>query len=288
MITDTVSTLAPDVPSLPIQLIALDLDGTIVGQSNEIRDPIKQAIQAVQQQGVQVMIATGRMFCSALRFYQEIGCNLPLACYQGALIKDPTTETIHRHWSVPAPLVVDLLDYLEDPEWIDQISIHFYIDDQLYVREINETTEDYCQRSQIQPLAVGNLRSMSHREPTKVLVLSHTPEMSSQLLQGLQARYTPEQLYLTQSISTFLEATHPQVNKGEAVRYVAEELLGLAADQVMAIGDNFNDLEMLQYAGIGVAMADAPPGVKQVADFVVPGVEADGVVTAIEKFILNN
>lgn len=288
MITDTVSTLAPDVPSLPIQLIALDLDGTIVGQSNEIRDPIKQAIQAVQRQGVQVMIATGRMFCSALRFYQEIDCNLPIACYQGALIKDPTTEIIYRHWSVPAPLVADLLDYLEDPQWIDQISIHFYIDDQLYVREINDATEDYCQRSQIQPLAVGDLRFLSHREPTKVLVLSHIPEISSQLLQGLEARYTPEQLYLTRSMSTFLEATHPQVNKGEAVRYVAEELLGIEADQVMAIGDNFNDLEMLQYAGIGVAMADAPEAVKQVADFVVPGVEADGVVTAIEKFILNN
>jgi hydroxymethylpyrimidine pyrophosphatase-like HAD family hydrolase len=63
-------------------------------------------------------------------------------------------------------------------------------------------------------------------------------------------------------------------------------MLGLESAQVMTLGDNFNDLEMLQYAGIGVAMGDAPDGVKAIADWVAPSVEADGVVAAIEKFVL--
>ncbi|MEM6521597.1 MAG: HAD hydrolase family protein, partial [Cyanobacteria bacterium P01_C01_bin.70] len=70
------------------------------------------------------------------------------------------------------------------------------------------------------------------------------------------------------------------------VQYLAEELLGLTSDQVMTVGDNFNDYEMLQYAGVGVAMGDAPEGVKSIADWVAPSVEDDGVVTAIEQFIL--
>ncbi|MGC8713558.1 MAG: HAD-IIB family hydrolase, partial [Leptodesmis sp.] len=86
--------------------------------------------------------------------------------------------------------------------------------------------------------------------------------------------------------ATFFEATNPLVNKGTAVQYLAEEYLGLKPENVMTIGDNFNDVEMIQYAGIGVAMGNAPDGVKAMADWVAPTVEEDGVVAAIEQFLL--
>jgi hypothetical protein len=83
-----------------------------------------------------------------------------------------------------------------------------------------------------------------------------------------------------------LEATHAAVNKGNAVRFLAEELLEVSADQVMAIGDGDNDIEMLQYAGIGVAMGNASPALLPHADWVAPPVTEDGVAVAIETFIL--
>lgn len=274
-----------------IRLLVLDLDGTTVGQSNQMHPKVQQAIQAAQAQGVQVAIATGRMFRSALRFHQAIGSTLPLMAYQGALIQDPNTQQIYRHWTVPKLAAKNLLDYFEQPQLRDRLSIHFYVNDSLYVRELSAESKAYAERSGIQPIAVGDLRQMltpeSPMEPTKILALSEDPQIIDYLLTSLRQQYTPAELYFTKSVATFFEATHPQVNKGTAVRYLAEEILGLQPENVMAIGDNFNDLEMIQYAGIGIAMDNAPDGVKANADWIAPDVEVHGAATAIEQFILN-
>lgn len=269
-----------------IQLLVLDIDGTIAGESNQIREPVKQAIKAVQAKGVKVAIATGRMYCSALRFHQDIGSDLPLLAYQGALIKDPATEKIIRHLPISKEMALRLLDYFEQPELRSLLSVHFYINDRLYVREITRETKIYAERSNIEAIAVGDLRNALTSEPTKVLALSDDTDVIERLMGTLRQQYTPAELYLTTSVATFFEATNPWVNKGTAVRYLAEEILGLQASNVMAVGDNFNDVEMLEYAGIGVAMGNGPAEVQAIAHWVAPSVEEDGVAAAIEKFIL--
>jgi Cof subfamily protein (haloacid dehalogenase superfamily) len=269
-----------------IQLLVLDLDGTTVGASNQILPVVKQAIQAAQAKGVQVAIATGRMYCAALRFHQELGSTLPLLAYQGALIKDPASERIYRHWTVSQQAAAQLLDYFEQPELRDSLSVHFYINDRLYVREVLPETELYAARSGVEPTPVGDLRRVLTTEPTKVLALSQDPAVIDQLLISLRQLYTPAELYFTKSVATFFEATNPLVNKGTAVRYLAEEILGLQPENVMTIGDNFNDLEMIQYAGVGVAMSNAPAPVQTTASWVAPDVELGGVAAAIEQFIL--
>jgi len=270
-----------------IRLIVLDIDGTIAGTSNQVREPVKQAIRAAQAEGVKVAIATGRMFRSALRFHQAVGSDLPLLAYQGALIKDPFTQQVHRHWPVSQETAHHLLDYFEQPELRSLLSVHFYINDQLYVREITPETKIYAERSGVEAIAVGDLRQVLSDAPTKVLALSDDTDVIERLFGGLRQRYTPAELYLTKSVATFFEATHPAVNKGVAVKYLAEEVLGLQAENVMTVGDNFNDVEMLEYAGIGVAMGDAPEAVKAIADWVAPSVELDGAVAAIETFVLS-
>ncbi|MBD2180121.1 HAD family phosphatase [Planktothrix sp. FACHB-1355] len=275
-----------------IKLLVLDIDGTIAGESNQIREPVKQAIKAVQAKGVQVAIATGRMYRSALRFHQDIGSQLPLIVYQGALIKDPTTQKVLRHLPVAKKIALQLLDYFEQPELRSLLSVHFYINDRLYVRQITPETEIYAQRSAIEPIPVGDLRLALTGDngedicPTKVLALSDDTDTIERLLGSLKQQYTPAELYLTKSVATFFEATNPWVNKGTAVRYLAEDILGLESGNVMAVGDNYNDVEMLEYAGVGVAMANSPFDVQAIAHWVAPSVEEDGVVAAIEKFIL--
>ncbi|MGB3237573.1 MAG: Cof-type HAD-IIB family hydrolase [Geitlerinemataceae cyanobacterium] len=267
-----------------IQLLVLDIDGTISGKSNQIREPVLRAIRAAQAKGVKVALATGRMYQSSLRFYELVGSQLPLICYQGAWIQEPLTNILHRHIPVSNDFVHQLLDEFEKPDW-QTLSIHLYIDDRLYVREITPQTQAYYQRSQVEPI-VGDFRSLLDQfSPTKVLALSDDTEAIDLLYRRLRQRYTPAELYLTKSVATFFEAAHPLVNKGAAVQYLTEDLLGIAPSQVMAIGDNFNDLEMLAYAGVGVAMGDAPLPVQQIADWVAPDVESDGVAAAIQQFI---
>lgn len=274
-------------PSADIRLIVLDLDGTIVGQTNQIREPVLQAIRAAQAKGVAVAIATGRMYRSALRFHQQIGSTLPLMAYQGAWIQDPITQRVHRHWPLSREVALQLLEHCEQPALKSFLSVHCYINDQLYVRELTPETELYAVRSGIQAFPVGDLRPvLTEQDATKFLALSDDTDLIGNLLGNLRQRYTPSELYLTTSVATFFEATHPAVNKGTAVRYLCEELLHFKPEQVMAIGDNFNDVEMLEYAGLGIAMANGPVAVQEIAQWVAPDVEEDGVALAIEKFVL--
>lgn len=271
-----------------IKLLVLDIDGTIAGESNKISSRVIEAVKAVQSKGIQVAIATGRMYCSALHYHAQLGLNLPLIAYQGAWIQDPVSQKIHQHLSVNKEIALKLLDYFEQPELRQLLSVHFYINDQLYVRELTEESKIYGQRSGITPIPVGDLRSCLNNEPTKILALCQDTEVIDKLLDNLRLQYTPAELYLTKSVATFFEATNPLVNKGAAVRYIAEDLLNLKRNNVMTVGDNFNDVEMLEYAGIGVAMGSAPAKVKAIANWVAPDVEQDGAAAAIEKFLLQN
>jgi Cof subfamily protein (haloacid dehalogenase superfamily) len=270
-----------------IKLLVLDIDGTITGDSNTLSVTVKEVIAAVQAKGIKVAIATGRMYCSALRFHQEIGSTLPLIAYQGAWIQDPGNDQIHRHLPVSREITQQLLEYFEQPDLRSLLSVHFYINDQLYVREITKETDNYQQRSGVTAISVGDLRQLLDHEPTKILALSEDANLTQQLLADLRLKYKPTDLYLTTSVPTFLEAANTHVNKGNAVRYLAEEMLGLENHHVMTIGDNFNDVEMLDYAGISVAMGNAPPEVQAIANWVAPSIELDGAAIAIEKFLLS-
>jgi Cof subfamily protein (haloacid dehalogenase superfamily) len=273
-----------------IRLLVLDIDGTIAGQSNQVTPAVRQAIAAAQAQGIEVAIATGRMYRSAVRFHQAVGSRLPLMAYQGAWIQDPQTQVCHRHVPLDRHYALALLTALADLEDRQDLSIHLYIEDALHVRSVLPETEDYAQRSEVSPCAVGDLAQFLTEQPqrqtTKLLALSPDPDKTAAVLAQIRQQYSAAELYLTQSVSTFFEATHPLANKGAAVQFLTEELMGLAPQQVMTVGDNFNDVEMLRYAGTSVAMGDAPAAVQAAADWVAPSVEDDGVVAAIERFCL--
>ncbi|MEN9202816.1 MAG: Cof-type HAD-IIB family hydrolase [Thermostichus sp. DG_1_6_bins_120] len=264
-----------------IRLLVLDIDGTIAGRSNEVSQPVREAIQRAKAAGVRVAIATGRMHRSAERFHHVIGADMPLCSYQGALIRDPVSQVTLKHWAMAWELAEDLLEKLRDYP----LMVHLYIEDQLYLRELSPLSQSYAQRSQV-PFQLFSAAQQGQR-PTKVLAMSEDVDLIGQLLGSLRQQYSREQLYFTRSEPNFLEATHPAVNKGNAVRFLAEEVLGISADQVMAIGDGDNDIEMIQYAGIGVAMGNASAALLPHADWVAPSVDQDGVAAAIETFILS-
>ncbi|MFN5855714.1 MAG: HAD hydrolase family protein, partial [Pseudanabaenaceae cyanobacterium] len=209
-----------------------------------------------------------------------------------AFIKDPKTDALVGHWPVDLPQALSLLDDMEQFATPDQLSVHVYVNDELYVRQMTPQTIAYAERSQVEAKPVGDLREFLHNQgagypPTKILALSDDAALISTMLTEFKGRYTPGQLYLTKSVATFFEATNPLANKGTAVKHLAENILGLTSDQVLAIGDNFNDLEMIEYAGVGVVMGNGPEDLKPKANWVAPSVEVDGAAVALEKFVLS-
>jgi Cof subfamily protein (haloacid dehalogenase superfamily) len=269
-----------------IRLLVVDIDGTIAGSSNQVSDRVRIALHQVQAQGIPVALATGRMYSSALRFHGIVQSQLPLIAYQGAWIQDPRDQTLHQHTPLPSDRAQELLEYFNQPHLQPHVSIHLYLDDQLHVQDLLADTKAYTDRAGIPPIVVDNLATLLDRAPTKLLAMSQDIDLIATALTDLKTRYRSDEMYLTTSTATFLEATHPAVNKGNAVRYLAESVLGITPAQVMAIGDNCNDLEMLESVGLGIAMGDAPENVKAIANWVAPNVEADGAAVAIEKFLL--
>ena len=269
-----------------VRLLVLDIDGTIADESNRIRDSVAQAIHAVLRRGVAVAIATGRMSQSSLPAYDSIGSTLPLICYEGALIREPHTGFVHRHWPLEPRVAAQMLDQTERLSLSDRLSVHFYIQDKVYVSNLNAASIRYFEGSKVEPIVVSNLRQLLNRATTKVIVLSDDSSVIARLSSQLKNSHTRTQVKQYKSI-TFLEAFHPTVNKRLAVSYLAEEIMGLRPENVMAVGDDFTDIEMLRYAGIGIAMGHAPLAVKAFADWVTTSIEEDGVARAVERWILH-
>jgi Cof subfamily protein (haloacid dehalogenase superfamily) len=283
-INEAVRTVA-SITATDIRLLVLDLDGTIVDDSNRIRGSVLQAIHSAQHHGVAVAIATGRLYQNSLHAHNSIGSTLPLICYEGALIREPNTGFVHRHWPLAPRVAAQMVDYTERLSLSGRLSVHFHIQDNLYVSNLNSASIKYLERSEVEPIVVNDLRQLLNRATTKLMVLSDDVQVIAQLSSRLKNSYSRTQVKQDKSI-TLLEAFDPAVNKRLAVSYLAEEILALRAENVMAVGDDLTDIEMLRYAGIGVAMGNAPVAVKACADWVTTTIEEDGVARAVERWIL--
>jgi hypothetical protein len=273
------------VTATDIRLLVLDLDGTIVDKSNHIRDSVAQAVDLVKRRGVAVAIATGRRYQSSVPAYDFIGSTLPLICYEGGLIRERNTGVSLRHWPLGPQVVSQILDHTERLSLDGRLSVHFHIEDDLYVSNLNDASSRFFEGSTVVPIVARDLRQMLNRAVTKVMVLSDDVEIIARLSVHLKTSDSRTRITEYKSI-TLLEAFHPTVNKLLAVRCLAEEIMALRPENVMAIGDDFTDIEMLEYAGIGVAMGNAPSAVKARADWVTTTIEKDGVARAVERWIL--
>ena len=167
------------------------------------------------------------------------------------------------------------------------LSVHLYTQDDLYVSNLNDASIKYFGGSKVEPIVVSDLRQLLNLATTKVIMLSDDARVIARLSSQLKHSSSRNQVRQYKSI-TLLEAFHPAVNKRLAVSYLAEEIMALRPENVMAIGNDFTVIEMLQYAGIGVAMGNAPVAVKAFADWVTTSVEKDGVAKAVERWILHS
>jgi Cof subfamily protein (haloacid dehalogenase superfamily) len=268
------------------RLLALDLDGTVIGRDRRISEPVRAAVTAAVARGVRVTLATGRGFRTARPFAEQLGLCDPLICYQGALIKHPVTADVLDHTPMPGPLAAEAVAMLHGPA----ICVIAFIDEKLGIVEDGDQFARFVGRwgspDRVHLLVAPDLVEVVRvTPPTKVMFFGDPPRVDAEIARAIDrfgARLT-----VVRSDPTIGELTAPGLNKGLALAKLAHHL-GVERADVLAIGDEDNDVPMLEWAGLGLAMGNAPPSVQRAARAVIPPVDDDGVAWAIGRYVLSS
>lgn len=248
------------------------MDGTVLRSDTNDLSPLTVAAVAVLGDiGIRTIVATGRMFRSAARFARRLSLDGPLAAYQGALIRDVGSGTVIHHDPLPLSLAHEVLATVED----SGCSVNLYLDDDLFVEERDPFVERYEALSGLTANVVGPLGAFLDRPPTKI-GLGGTAEGVAEMLRVLRAHFG-ERANIVATWPFFLEVAAPTATKSSALELLGGQM-GFTAEDVLAFGDSYNDIDMLAWAGAGVAMADAPEEVAAAADHRCASVDEDGVV----------
>jgi Cof subfamily protein (haloacid dehalogenase superfamily) len=263
------------------RLLAIDLDGTLLNPRPQkmITSRTRLALQQVVEAGMRVVIATGQ----SLAVLQQICSSLPIEGPQiienGAQIADIKTGKIYHEQLLPAEYVLPVLTVLREAGFhrVYHTTRRVYADTdtprvrQWYsppvppVIEVDDVSSLYPQPC-IKIVAVGEEDRLRAARPELMYIFR-------------------EQLYITQSAFDLLEFLHPRISKEYGLRTIAHDL-GIDRSEIVAIGDGHNDIGMIQFAGLGVAMGNAHNEVKSIADYITLSNAEDGVAAAIEKLIL--
>ena len=263
----------------PIRLVAIDLDDTLLTDDLTIPPGAKEAIRRATSRGVTVVLATGRMFPAARPFARELNLDSPLITYNGALIRTAGGDT-WWHKPVPRDSALAVLDYAEADGW----DVQCYCDDRLYVARIDDDVRYYLDIANVPAQACADMRALlKERETTKLLGIGD-PEETARRAEALSKAFAGR-LTVTISKPRFVEMLDAGVSKAAALAEVARRL-GVPREQVLAIGDSFNDLDMIRWAGVGVAMGNAAPEIQALADYTVASNEDEGVAEALARFVL--
>lgn len=261
------------------KLIAIDLDDTLLRNDLTISERAKKAIQAAMNKGVLVTFATGRMYCSALPYALDLGLDLPLITYQGGLVKYADGRQVY-HRPIELKVAHEVIEFGKP----SGIHINAYINDELFMEEATHWGKHYATVVKA-PINFAELPKGIRQDPTKILFIAESDELDELALK-LAERF-PRVINITKSKDTFLEVSHPKATKGNALRELTETL-SIKREQIIAIGDNMNDLDMINYAGCGVAVANGVQALKEAADLVAKSNDDDGVAEVIEDLVLNS
>jgi Cof subfamily protein (haloacid dehalogenase superfamily) len=271
-------TLPEALDAKAVHAVAMDLDRTILPEALELRPRLIDAVGAVAAAGVVPIVATGRMLRSSLPFALQLGVTAPLICYQGALIADPQTGQWLRHEPMPVPLAREVIEACRKR---DQ-HCNVYVDDELYVDELNVYALEYARHAKLEAHAVGDLERWLTEPTTKIVVVGE-PELLDALQIELRAQFG-DRLFIAKSLPFFLEVAQPGVSKGSALEWVCDRI-SIEPAHVVSFGDGANDVELLRDAGFGVAIEGADQILLDEADATVPGPEHDGVACFLEALV---
>jgi Cof subfamily protein (haloacid dehalogenase superfamily) len=227
-----------------------------------------------------VIVVTGRMFRSVRPYLAEAGLEDPVVCYQGAVVADPGTGRFLRHEPIPLGLAREVIEAVT----AEGVHLNAYVGDELYVARHTEEAKAYASFQKLPVQEVGDLLVWLEEPPTKLVAVGEPRRLDS-LEERMKAHFGTR-AYISKSLPYFLEFASPEVTKASGMAFVAEHL-GFSPERTVAFGDGENDVELLEWAGYAVAVANAHERVLDAADFVCPPVDDEGVAQVVEAFLVS-
>lgn len=265
-------------------MLVLDLDDTLLRDDLTISRKTKKAIDEVQKCGVNVVIATGRPTFATIQIAKEIGLHKYggyIISYNGAVITKASTGKVMRQINISKENV-QLLYKLSNQE---NANIVTYDKESIITPCTCEYIEIEKKLTGMNVIETNSFMESIPNELIKVMLLQEPSKLKT-VAQNIKERI-PDDLHMTFSKPFFLEFMNHQVDKSKSIEYLTK-VLNINMDSVVAVGDSFNDMTMIQQAGLGVAMGNAISEVKDIADYITNSNMEDGIETIIFDFILNN
>lgn len=262
-----------------IKLVATDIDGTIFIPEKEFTSGVKNCIKKLCEQDIKVVLVTGRMNAAASKIAEDLGLNTPVVSYQGGLVVENGQILYERY------LTEEQTERILNWAGVngENIHINLYNNDILYSETDCYEVQRYCNNLHTEH-TVKKFSEIKKDKINKLLAIDYSnPERITRYEKELQEVF-PD-LYIVKSTPYFLEFSNPEASKKSAVEFL-QNYWGLKKEEILTIGDQNNDIALLQAGGIKVAMGNATDELKEIADYITDSVYEDGFVSAMEKFCL--
>lgn len=267
------------------KLVAIDMDGTLLNSENKISEGTRRAIENARKQGTHIVIATGRILKSALHYSESLGLRNPLIACNGAIMVDEGHDVLYEK-HIEKKNVIDIINLAKS----EDVYFHFYDKSNFYSdKRVEEVLKFYNEGSKTMDIGLNifndtkEIIDMKDLNVYKFIFIDNNKDKLDRFREKLSK---VEDINISSSWINNVEAMGQSVSKGEALRELCKKLK-VKAEEVIAIGDSENDLSMLEFAGLGVAMGNGDQIVKENSDYITATNNDDGVAKVIEKYILN-
>src|SRR3990172_1271716 len=263
-----------------IRLIALDLDGTLLNSPLKVSERSGEAVRRAREGGLKIVLATTRWYLLAKRTADRLGIDTPLVCNNGAIVKRPDDGSELLHLRLDKELAREATALADERRW----ETFTTIEDATYMRPRPGIIPEKLPAGL--RLAERHSDEVARGQPTSVLVYGEeaVDEIAGRFMEAYDGRANFS-LNRPRNPPHYVVLTHPEADKGRALEMVCREL-DVPLTEVLAMGDSESDLGMLELAGLGIAVNNAPDVVKRAALNIAPANDADGVAWAIERFAL--
>lgn len=288
------------------KLVAIDLDGTLLNSYGEVSDKNKRSLKKAVEKGTEIILASGRPIMSVKNLANEIGCNNYMICGNGAITYDIQKEEIIYNRFLEKAKVLQLIKICEE----NSIFYNVYTKDTILTKNLNYNILFYNQENANKPEnkktninIVENIyeyiKNREEEDYLKITVCDNDKVIFGSIIRKLRMIKDVDVLDVahmsrkmikdgTEKVLMeyyYTEITNTNVDKWQAIENLIQKLQ-IKKEEVIAIGDNINDAEMVKNAGLGIMMQNSAPYIKEMADVVVSDNDNDGVAEAIEKYIL--
>ena len=261
-----------------IKLVATDIDGTILGKSGEFTQGVKDCIKTLQEKGIKVVIVTGRMHAGAKKIAKRLNLTTPVVSYQGGLIKDIDGTVLYEKF-LPENIAKEIISWANE----NNVHLNLYTNDMLYSEKDDDEIKRYAEYQELD-YNVKDFSEIPMDKINKLLAIDYNDkDRVTDWVNTMSKKYP--NLHIVKSTPYFCEFSTNEATKACAVKFL-EKYWNLKNEEILTIGDQDNDIELLKAGGISVAMLNGTDTLKEYADYITDSVDNDGFVKAINKFVL--